>query len=118
MEKSLDRCARWVVLAPERVLDARRDLIGRVQPRPQAWRGVNGSLTADVLNGYREAHPIPHEDTMLDPESDIAEQLANAIRHHQKNLVEQDKAEKNVETLRQRVTQLEEISDGNKDDEG
>ncbi len=55
---------------------------------------------------------------MLDPQSDIAEQLANAIRHHQKNLVEQDKAEKNVEVLRQLVTQLEELSDGNKDDQG
>ncbi len=55
---------------------------------------------------------------MLDPESNIAEQLADAIRHHQKNLVEQDKAEKNLETLRQLVTQLGEISDGNKDDEG
>ena len=56
---------------------------------------------------------------MLDPESDIAEQLANAIRHHQKNLVEQDKAEKNVETLRQRVTQLKGLSDeSDKDDEG
>ncbi len=55
---------------------------------------------------------------MLDPESDIAEQLANAIRHHQNNLAEQDKAEKKVEALRQLVTQLEEISDGNKDDEG
>ncbi len=55
---------------------------------------------------------------MLDPESDIAEQLANAIRHHQKNLAEQDKAEKKVETLRQLVTQLEEISDDNKDDAG
>ncbi len=55
---------------------------------------------------------------MLDPESNIAEQLANAIRHHQKNLAEQDKAEKNVEKLRQLVTQLEEISDGNKGDEG
>ena len=53
---------------------------------------------------------------MLDPQSDIAEQLANAIRHHQKNLVEQDKAEKNVEVLHQLVTQLEEFSDGNKDD--
>ncbi len=55
---------------------------------------------------------------MLDPESDIAEQLANAVRYHQKNLAEQDEAEKNVEILRQRVTQLEEISDGRKDDEG
>ena len=53
---------------------------------------------------------------MLDPESDIAERLANAIRRHQKNLAGQDKAEKNVETLRQLATQLEEISDGNKDD--
>ncbi len=55
---------------------------------------------------------------MLDPQSDIAEQLANAIRHHQKNLAEQGKAEKNVEMLRQLVTQLEELSDGNKDDKG
>ncbi len=53
---------------------------------------------------------------MLDPESNIAEQLANAIKHHQKSLVEQDQAEKNVEILRQLVTQLEEISDGRKID--
>lgn len=44
---------------------------------------------------------------MLDPESDVAEQLAGAIRHHQKNLVDKDKAEKNVEMLRQMVIQLE-----------
>ncbi len=55
---------------------------------------------------------------MLDPESDIAEPLANAIRNHQKNLAEQDKAEKNVEMLRQPVTPLEEISDRHKDDKG
>ncbi len=55
---------------------------------------------------------------MLDPESDIAEQLANAFGHRQKNLVEQDKAKKNVEILRQLVTQLEAISDGHKGDEG
>jgi len=55
---------------------------------------------------------------MLDPESDIAEQLANAIRHHQKNLAEQDKAEKKVEALRELVTQLEGMSDGSKDDAG
>jgi len=44
---------------------------------------------------------------MLDPNSDVAEQLANALRHHQKNLVEKDKAEQDVEKLRQMVTQLE-----------
>ena len=55
---------------------------------------------------------------MLDPESDIAEQLANAFRHRQKNLVEQDKAKKNVEMLRRIVAQLEELSDGHKGDEG
>ena len=55
---------------------------------------------------------------MLDPESVIAERLANAIRYHQKNLAEQDEAERNVEMPRQLVTQLEEISDGRKDDEG
>ncbi len=55
---------------------------------------------------------------MLDPESNIAEQLADAIRHHQKNMAEQDKAEKKVEALRQLVTQLEGMSDGSKDDAG
>ncbi len=55
---------------------------------------------------------------MLDSESDIAVPLGNAIRHHQKNLAEQDEAEKNVEILRQLVTQLEEISDRHKDDKG
>ena len=48
---------------------------------------------------------------MLDPESDVAEQLANALRHHQKNLVEKDEAEKKVEVLRQLVGQLEAMSD-------
>ncbi len=56
---------------------------------------------------------------MLDPESNIAEQLANAIRHHQKNLAGQGRAEKNVEMLRQLVTQLEGLSDEpDRDDEG
>ncbi len=48
---------------------------------------------------------------MLDPESNVAEQLANALKHHQKNLVEKDKAEKDVEVLRQLVTQLETLTD-------
>ncbi len=54
---------------------------------------------------------------MLDPESDIAEQLANAIRHHQKNLAEQGEAQKNVEALRQMVAQLEELSDESDEDD-
>ncbi len=53
---------------------------------------------------------------MLDPESNVAEQLANALRHHQKNLVETDKAEKNVEALRQLVDQLETLSDSSNQD--
>ncbi len=54
---------------------------------------------------------------MLNPESNVAEQLANALRHHQKNLVEKDKAEKNVEALRQLVSQLETLTDpSNQDD--
>ncbi len=48
---------------------------------------------------------------MLDPESNVAEQLAHALRHHQKNVVEKDKAEKNLEVLRQLVDQLETNSD-------
>ncbi len=54
---------------------------------------------------------------MLDPESDVAEQLAGAIRHHQKNLADKDKAEKNVEMLRQMVTQLEAMSPKSGEDE-
>ena len=53
---------------------------------------------------------------MLDPESDVAEQLANALRHHQKNLVENDKAEKNVEVLRQLESQLETLTDPSNQD--
>lgn len=48
---------------------------------------------------------------MLDPESDVAEQLANALRHHQKNLLEKDRAEKDVERLREMMTQLEAMTD-------
>jgi hypothetical protein len=54
---------------------------------------------------------------MLDPESNVAEQLANAIRHHQKNLVEKDEAEKNVEVLRQLVDQLDTMSDQSGEDD-
>jgi hypothetical protein len=57
-----------------------------------------------------------HENPMLDPESSDAEQLANALRHHQKNLVETDKAEKNVEVSRQLVDQLETMSDSSNQD--
>ncbi len=53
---------------------------------------------------------------MLDPESDMAEQLAKAIKHHQKNLGAQDEAERKVEMLRQLVAQLEEMA-GAADDE-
>ncbi len=54
---------------------------------------------------------------MLDPESNLAEQLAHALRHHQKNLVEKDKAEKNIEVLRQMVSELETLAGpSNQDD--
>ncbi len=54
---------------------------------------------------------------MLDPESNVAEQLANALRHHRKNLIETGKAEKNVEVLRQLVDQLETLSDSSNQDD-
>ena len=54
---------------------------------------------------------------MLDPESNVAEQLANALKHHQKNLIEKDKAEKNVEVLRQLVTQLETLTEQSNEDD-
>ncbi len=54
---------------------------------------------------------------MLDPESNVAEQLANALKHHQKNLIEKDKAEKNVEALRQLVSELETLKNPSDQDD-
>ena len=47
---------------------------------------------------------------MIDPNSNVAEQLANALKHHQKTLAETNKAQKNVEVLRDLVTRLETLS--------
>ncbi len=33
---------------------------------------------------------------MPNPESDVAKQLADALRHHQKSLIEKDRAEQNT----------------------
>lgn len=76
----------------------------------QPARAINTSLTL-VLQNQRATPFDTQEDTMLDPKSDVAEQLAHALRHHQKNLVEKDQAEKNVEVLRQLVDQLETMTD-------
>ncbi len=54
---------------------------------------------------------------MLDPESNVAERLANALRLHQKNLAEKDKAEKNVEVLHQLVGPFETMSDSSNQDD-
>ena len=53
---------------------------------------------------------------MLNPESNVAEQLANALKHHQKHLIEKDKAEKSVEALRQLASQLEALTDPSNQD--
>ncbi len=47
---------------------------------------------------------------MQDPDSNVAEQLANALKHHRKNMVEKNKAQKNVEVLRELVSQSETLS--------
>jgi hypothetical protein len=47
----------------------------------------------------------------LDPTGNVAKLLANARGHHQKSLVDRDKAEKIVEVLRQLVSRLETISE-------
>jgi hypothetical protein len=47
---------------------------------------------------------------MIDPQSNMAEQLAIALRHHQNSQIEENKAKKNVEVLRDLVTQLESLS--------
>lgn len=76
--------------------------LARAAPRAN----IKTSLTPVRQNRLRNQFDS-HEDPMLDPESDVAEQLANALRHHQKNLLEKDRAEKDVERLREMMTQLE-----------
>lgn len=44
---------------------------------------------------------------MLNPESDVAERLAEALRHHQKNLVERKKAHDDVQRLEQMLDLLQ-----------
>jgi len=72
-------------------------------------RGVNDSLTK-----VRQNHGVTpfdtYEDPMIDPQSNMAEQLASALRHHQNNQIEANKAKKNVEVLRDLVAQLETMS--------
>lgn len=52
---------------------------------------------------------------MLDPKTNVAEQLADALRHHQKNMVQQQQAEQKAAVLQQMVDQLKEMSDGEDD---
>lgn len=47
---------------------------------------------------------------MIDPQIYMAEQLANALRHHQNSQIEENKAKKNVEVLREPVARLESLS--------
>lgn len=44
---------------------------------------------------------------MLNPESDLAERLAEALRHHQKNLADQKKAHDDVQRLEQMLDLLQ-----------
>ncbi len=53
---------------------------------------------------------------MLDPKTNMAEELANALSYHQKNLIEQKKSQKNSEMLEQMLKQLEELSEHKKSD--
>ncbi len=72
-------------------------------------RGINDSLT--ILRQNQGVTPFDtYEDPMIDPQSNMAEQLANALRHHQNNQIESNKAKKNVEVLRDLVAQLESMS--------
>ncbi len=80
--------------------------------RPGAF---NASLTLLLQNQWVTPFDT-HEDPMLDPESNVAEQLAHALRHHQKNLIEKDTAEKKLEALRQLVSQLENVTDPSNQD--
>jgi len=72
-------------------------------------RGVNDSLTK-----VRQNHGVTpfdtYEDPMIDPQSNMAEQLANALRHHQNNQIKANKAKRNAEVLRDQEAQLESLS--------
>jgi hypothetical protein len=63
-----------------------------------------------VLQNQRATPFDIYEDPMIDPQSNMAEQLANALRHHQNSQIEENKAKKNVEVLRDLVAQLESLS--------
>lgn len=52
---------------------------------------------------------------MMDPDSNIAEQIAYAFSHHQNNLKGKKDAEKKVELLQQTLAQLEALFEQNED---
>ena len=52
---------------------------------------------------------------MLDPGSNIAEQLAYALSHHQNNLKGRKDADKKAELLQQMLAQFESLSEQDKD---
>jgi uncharacterized protein YbaP (TraB family) len=51
----------------------------------------------------------------MDPDSNIAQQLAQALSHHQKNIQGQKNAQKEIEMLQDMLRQIGEIS-GREDD--
>ncbi len=53
---------------------------------------------------------------MMNPDSNIAEQLASAFSHHQNNLKDKKDAEKKVDMLQQMLAQIEAVLE--KDKEG
>ncbi len=52
---------------------------------------------------------------MMNPDSNIAEQLAYALSHHQNNLKGKKDAEKKVDLLQQMLAQLKAISEQDED---
>ena len=46
----------------------------------------------------------------MDPDSNIAQQLAQALSHHQKNIQGQKNARKEIEMLQDMLRQIEEIT--------
>ena len=58
---------------------------------------AGGKTSLTLVRQNQGATPFDtHENAMPDPESDVAEQLAQALRHYQKNLIGKDQAKQNV----------------------
>lgn len=53
---------------------------------------------------------------MIDPKSNVAKQLAEALKHHQGNLAANQEAANNLERLKQMAARLQEMAEESSDE--